>query len=85
MAISLQHHMVFDISATFRLHPCPILTTCSSVEALDFSGISRRKGCSENEFTADYKPINRGVPQWTVLDPIRCFPVIVRLVQFSDD
>ena len=77
MAISLQHHMVFDISATFRLHPCPILNTCSSVEALDFSGISRRKGCSENKFTADYKPINRGVPQWTVLDPIRCFPVIV--------
>ena len=79
---------MFDISASFRLHPCPILTT--SVEALDFSGISRRKGCSGNKFTADYKPINRGVPQWTVLDSI-CFFFFYYvipsnlLVQFSDD
>ena len=57
--------------------PPSMSSTHTSVEALDFSGISRRKGCSGNKFTADYKPINRGVPQWTVLDPIRCFPIIM--------
>ena len=46
VAISLQRHIVKDISATFCLHPCPILTTCSSREAWDSSGTSRRKSCS---------------------------------------
>ena len=54
VAISLQRHIVSDISATFRLHPCPILTTCSSREAWDSSGTSRRKGCTGKQFT-DYK------------------------------
>ena len=64
MAISLQCHIVSDIRATFRLHPCPILTTCSSREAWDSSGTSRRKSCSGKKFT-DYKSVNIGVPQWT--------------------
>ena len=57
MAISSQRQIVSDIRASFRLHLCQILTTCSSREALDSSGTSRRKGCTGNPFT-DYKSMS---------------------------